>query len=478
MLGMSHNVALRRVSAFVNAAVVLLTLIGVVIGVNRNQMPGGLSDFLSMRITIKNLLVTAFVLAGGAVSFHVFGLTSPPAAAIRHEVVKIIKACTVAGVFAMLFPVTSHSEAFTPRIAFYFLPTAIVACICGRLVARVCTMPLTAALAGRRDVIVVGSGPGAVRLVRRLRDEGPDSIRVLGFVDSDNFSPVAEEIRNEIIGTMADLEALLMRLAVDQVLIALPADTCFPQIQYAISVCERAGVETKYFFSDMFELSVAKPAFEREENAPVVRLKVVHDDARLIVKRAIDAMAAVVGLVVLSPLMLLIAVAIRLTGPGPVIFVQERFGFRKRLFRMYKFRTMIPEAEKLQKQLEPQNEVSGPVFKIRNDPRITPLGRFLRKTSLDELPQLVNVLRGDMSLVGPRPLPQRDVSRFDNASLMRRFSVKPGLTCLWQIDGRSNTNFDRWIELDLRYIDTWSLSLDLVILAKTVPSVLAGRGAS
>jgi lipopolysaccharide/colanic/teichoic acid biosynthesis glycosyltransferase len=145
---------------------------------------------------------------------------------------------------------------------------------------------------------------------------------------------------------------------------------------------------------------------------------------------------------------------------------------------MYKFRTMVTNAEELQAKLESQNEAQGPVFKIRNDPRITSIGRILRKTSLDELPQFLNVLKGRMSLVGPRPLPQRDVSKFDAASLMRRFSVKPGLTCLWQISGRSDTNFDKWIELDLKYIDNWSLEMDMLILAKTIPVVVRGTGAA
>jgi lipopolysaccharide/colanic/teichoic acid biosynthesis glycosyltransferase len=144
---------------------------------------------------------------------------------------------------------------------------------------------------------------------------------------------------------------------------------------------------------------------------------------------------------------------------------------------MYKFRTMVPDAEKQQAKLEAANEAQGPVFKIRHDPRITSFGRMLRKTSLDELPQFLNVLSGEMSLVGPRPLPKRDVSKFDDASLMRRFSVKPGLTCLWQVNGRSNTDFDHWIALDLKYIDTWSLALDLSILMKTVPVVLLRKGA-
>jgi lipopolysaccharide/colanic/teichoic acid biosynthesis glycosyltransferase len=161
-----------------------------------------------------------------------------------------------------------------------------------------------------------------------------------------------------------------------------------------------------------------------------------------------------------------------------VIFKQTRYGLNKNPFSMYKFRSMVVDAESQQSQLEHLNETSGPVFKIKRDPRITRLGALLRKTSIDELPQLFNVLLGHMSLVGPRPLPTRDVSRFSDLSLMRRFSVKPGVTGLWQVSGRSNLDFDGWIALDLRYIDTWTLMLDLRILAMTIPAVLKGRGAS
>ena len=210
----------------------------------------------------------------------------------------------------------------------------------------------------------------------------------------------------------------------------------------------------------------------------MVSLKVVQDGYRQLVKRGIDIAGAIVGLAIHTPLMLAIAVAIKLTSPGSVLFTQERYGLHKRRFRMYKFRTMVPNAETLQAGLESRNEAQGPVFKIRHDPRVTTLGRLLRKTSLDELPQLFNVLRGEMSLVGPRPLPKRDVSKFENASLMRRFSVKPGLTCLWQVNGRSNTTFSSWIKQDLLYIDSWSLALDFRILIQTIPAVLLGTGAA
>jgi lipopolysaccharide/colanic/teichoic acid biosynthesis glycosyltransferase len=182
-------------------------------------------------------------------------------------------------------------------------------------------------------------------------------------------------------------------------------------------------------------------------------------------------------LVILSPLALITAIAIKIDSPGPVRFVQERVGLNKRKFRLYKFRTMVDSADQKQGDLEDLNEVSGPVFKINNDPRITSVGKIVRKTSIDELPQLFNVLKGDMSIVGPRPLPVRDYNGFDQDWHRRRFSVRPGITCLWQVKGRSNTSFVRWMELDMEYIDTWSLRLDLKILLRTVPAVLRGSGA-
>ena len=178
------------------------------------------------------------------------------------------------------------------------------------------------------------------------------------------------------------------------------------------------------------------------------------------------------------PVIGLIAMAIKLDSPGPVFFRQERVGHHKRRFTMLKFRTMIAGAERLQRELESLNEAEGPIFKIANDPRITRVGRFLRRSSLDELPQIFHVLTGEMSLVGPRPMSLRDVDLFDQGGQRKRFSVKPGLTCLWQISGRSELPFSKWLELDLHYIERWSLSLDVKILFKTLPAVLSGKGAS
>jgi lipopolysaccharide/colanic/teichoic acid biosynthesis glycosyltransferase len=175
--------------------------------------------------------------------------------------------------------------------------------------------------------------------------------------------------------------------------------------------------------------------------------------------------------------MIAAAIAVHLSSGGPILFVQTRYGRNRKRFPMFKFRSMVIDAEQRQAELETMNEAQGPVFKLKSDPRVTRVGTFLRRTSIDELPQLFNVLRGEMSLVGPRPLPLRDVSRFEESWLLRRFSVRPGITCLWQIKGRSETTFDQWIEQDLTYIDHWSLGLDLKILLMTIPAVLRGSGA-
>lgn len=194
-------------------------------------------------------------------------------------------------------------------------------------------------------------------------------------------------------------------------------------------------------------------------------------------KRGLDVLIATILLLVALPVLLLIAAAIKLSSPGSILFVQERIGLNKQRFRIYKFRTMIADAESYLSDLKAKNETGGAAFKMKNDPRVTGFGRFLRRSSLDELPQLINVLTGDMSLVGPRPLTVKDLESFPESSYDRRFSVKPGITCLYQISGRALLSFDQWMLLDLRYIDHWSLWLDVTILARTIPAVLKGAGA-
>jgi exopolysaccharide biosynthesis polyprenyl glycosylphosphotransferase len=244
------------------------------------------------------------------------------------------------------------------------------------------------------------------------------------------------------------------------------------------ALCEQQGIIMR-FDSDLFNLKIARPrttVFGGEE--PQLAQSVALKGHAFFLKRAIDIIVSTVVLVVFAPLLLAVALLIRFTSPGPILFGQVRLGFNKRRFTMYKFRSMVPDAERIQEELLHLNEMSGPVFKMRNDPRVTPMGRILRKTSLDELPQLFNVLKGEMSLVGPRALSVRDYQLFNEDWQRRRFSVPPGITCLWQIHGRNSIPFERWMELDMQYIDKWSLWLDLKILARTIPAVLKGSGAA
>jgi exopolysaccharide biosynthesis polyprenyl glycosylphosphotransferase len=250
------------------------------------------------------------------------------------------------------------------------------------------------------------------------------------------------------------------------------------QIEEVIRTCELEGVEV-WLVADFFQTRISRKSFDYFHGRPTLVFRTAPEASwPRVTKDLIDLFGAFVLFLATSPVLLLTAALIKLTSPGPILFRQERSGLNGRPFTMLKFRTMDTDAEQRQHELERLNEMSGPVFKLTNDPRITPLGKYLRKFSIDEFPQLLNVLRGEMSLVGPRPLPVDQVRRFNEMAHRRRLSVKPGLTCLWQTRGRNEvTSFEEWVRLDLEYIDHWSIWLDLVILFKTIPVVLLGKGA-
>ena len=276
---------------------------------------------------------------------------------------------------------------------------------------------------------------------------------------------------------ISELQSVIVQEAVDEVFISLPREKYGHLIEAIVHLCEEQGIVVRVW-TDMFGLRIAKPQIDELDGVPVVTIRSGPPDGwQLIAKRMIDILGSIVLLVLLTPLFVVIAGLVKIGSPGPVFFRQERIGFNKRHFWILKFRTMVMEAEQQQQALERFNEVNGPAFKIMNDPRITRIGKFLRRFSLDELPQLFNVLVGEMSLVGPRPLPVRDVQRIAIQWHRRRFSIKPGLTCLWQVNGRSTVNFENWVRMDLDYIDKWSLGLDARILLKTIPAVLKGSGA-
>jgi exopolysaccharide biosynthesis polyprenyl glycosylphosphotransferase len=452
--------------------VVLLLL--VLVAGNLARMPSGVEEFLAVRLSLKNiLLLTAFGLAWPAVLWAC-GLYEP--ARLREgqgEWPRLLLASGIACLLAMVFPLTSHSGTAEPIHALLFAaiiaPTAAVVRSGVRAVRQVRDRSRV------HRVFLVGSGPLAALVHGGLNADPRVRREVVGFVDSDpQPSLAAAGVRH--LGAVSEIEQLLMHEVVDEVFIALPVKSRYEEIQQALVACERVGIPAT-FPAPLFATTFGRPGSEHRENAPVMALGVARHDYRLGVKRAMDVLGAALILLLLSPVLLLVALAVKLSSPGPVLFAQDRYGYMKRRFRMLKFRTMVANAEKQQAALETQNEAAGPVFKIRSDPRITRLGRFLRRSSLDELPQLWHVLTGEMSLVGPRPLPVRDVGRFAEPWLMRRFGMRPGLTCLWQISGRCSLSFDQWIALDLQYIDRWSLWHDLSILARTLPAVVGGRGA-
>ena len=326
-----------------------------------------------------------------------------------------------------------------------------------------------------RSVIICGTGPRARALALGLAAHQDFRYQLLGFVDSDPHHHC--EGLAPLLGSVEQIESLMMRIPVDEVIVSLPLKSQFANIEHIVNVCGRAGIQAQYTL-DVFTTETAsdnRTVNVAEGNRVVMQM--VNQDHRMYLKDLVDRVLSGIGLVLLSPVLLLVALLVKLTSPGPVFFVQQRYGLNKRMFGMIKFRSMVVDAEARQAALEHLNEATGPTFKIRRDPRVTPIGKLIRRTSIDELPQLFNVLMGEMSLVGPRPLPNRDVERFPEAWLMRRFSVKPGITGLWQVSGRSDTDFDRAIKLDLRYIDKWSLALDFKILFRTVFAVVRGGGA-
>ncbi|HQY28606.1 MAG TPA: sugar transferase [Burkholderiaceae bacterium] len=386
----------------------------------------------------------------------------------------------IVGVMVMVAFMAIAAILFAPHLADrnFMVPFAIVLTalsIVARLVLRRFLARLRARGHNLRFVIVAGSGRRALSLQHKFASEPSIGYRVAGFVDDEVVGrppPGAPHL-----GTLDDLPRLLSQNVVDEVFVALPIKSCYGQIQRIVANCEAQGVPVT-MLTDLFALRLARTHLTMVGNIPALRLCDGPEfTQRVTIKRYVDFALAALGVLALSPLLLAVAVLIKLTSPGPVIFAQTRVGLNKRLFRLYKFRTMVAEAEIQQAGLESMNEASGPVFKIRNDPRVTPFGRFLRRTSIDELPQLLNVLKGDMSLVGPRPLPLRDVSGFRADWQRRRFSVLPGMTCLWQLNGRSDVSFERWMELDLEYIDNWSLARDFAILVRTAQAVLSGKGA-
>jgi exopolysaccharide biosynthesis polyprenyl glycosylphosphotransferase len=455
-------------------AVILAALVLVFLLTNVRSMPEGLEAFLGIRITVKNLLLLlAFTFTWPLLGVLTRLYDPRTVGSPRREAVRVLVTCGLLSAVALAFPTISVTGAFKYSAVLYFgIGSAMGIVVSRSLIRAVVPVPQSGST---RDAVIIGTGPRARRLYDELDLARNAEYNILGFVDSaDRAHP--GDLAGTRLGDLDDLESILMHHALDEVLIALPIKSRYADIQRVLESCQRVGVRAR-FGVDLFETTRCVGALEADQ-VSVVAAPRSPEGWRLVAKRCIDLVGGTVGLLLLSPLLLAAAAAIKLTSPGPALFAQDRYGLNRRRFKMYKLRTMVADADALQAGLEARNEATGPVFKIQDDPRITTIGKWLRRASIDELPQLLNVLRGEMSLVGPRPLPVRDVHRFTEAALMRRFSVRPGLTCLWQISGRSTLTFDDWIRLDLRYIDEWSMRLDVLILLRTLPAVVRGVGAA
>jgi lipopolysaccharide/colanic/teichoic acid biosynthesis glycosyltransferase len=437
-------------------AIAFCAAIAVLVLSNLGRIPNTIADFLIARITWAHMALGLVFLAAWQPCFSAFDKSMKNREPVFMVLGYILRGATLATlVLAAILYVAAVKT--PPLLALPLFWSASVILVTSRVI--LARLMLSVPWRHRNQVLIVGTGPIGRRAWRHIRTMHHRSSSVVGFADINApQSTTYPEITSKYLGDIKDMEKIVLNNIVDTVVIALPAKSCYQVIEDLLPICESVGID------DGNTLPFNLPT---RENGLTAR----------ILKRALDLAVAIPASIVLFPIGLLIAATVRLDSPGTALFKQRRYGYRRREFTLLKFRTMVADAEQLMNSLEDRNERDGPIFKIKNDHRITRVGRFLRRTSLDELPQLINVLSGSMSLVGPRPMSIRDVPLLSSSFSMRRFRVKPGITGLWQVSGRSNLTFDQWIAMDFRYIDNWSIKLDLSILLRTIPAVLKGTGA-
>lgn len=388
------------------------------------------------------------------------------------DVLKASMLGTIILSFAVLFLDREH---FSRSLLLLFGACTFAVVSMGEVVARWLLRLVRKKGFSYRNVLVVGTDESAHRYISLIHRHRGWGLRPIGYL-SGFCSGTLSGLGVESLGHIDGIARVLEEHVVDEIFFAVPPEE-MRSIEPAIRKCEELGVKV-HVAAELFPRLESKSHLEEFCGMPVITFaRVPHHVGQLFAKRLIDVVASTVALIVLAPFFPIIAVAIKLESSGPVFFAQTRSGRNKRLFRLLKFRTMYHDASIKLKELQTLNEMTGPVFKMRNDPRVTRVGRFLRKLSFDELPQFINVLKGDMSLVGPRPPIPEETTKYERWQL-RRLSMKPGITCLWQVSGRNKIGFEDWMKLDLKYIDNWSLWLDLRIMARTIPAVILARGAS
>lgn len=389
---------------------------------------------------------------------------------LHRELERMLKAHLLAFVLCLSVALLYDPKFINNRFFFYFEAITLSLAVFIHIIIRVILQTMRKYGRNTRYVLVLGSGPAAEKYLEKIKENPRLGYKVIGYL-----APEKNGLKIPYFGDYSQLESVMSLKIVDLTVVTAPVTD--KAIKGCLELLDIMGKSVVIMLDDM----LSKVARSRPVDFDGLFMVAYDSHPRRpwheFVKRFMDFSLTAIGLAIISPLLLVIALAIKLTSEGPVIFSQERVGINGRVFKMYKFRSMVQDAETLKSKLVYLNEMSGPVFKIRDDPRVTKVGRFLRKTSLDELPQLWNVLKGDMSLVGPRPPLPKEVDMY-NLKHRKRLAVKPGITCIWQISGRNDVDFEQWMEMDAEYVDRWSLWLDMEILAKTVPVVLMRKGAS
>jgi exopolysaccharide biosynthesis polyprenyl glycosylphosphotransferase len=452
--------------------------LAIVLSLNGRQS-GSLERFLAMRIQVWNVVIFAAIVAAWHVVFCLCGMYQSKRFSTTYtQTIDALKSTTLSTAVLKIMAIFFSISMVRAGLVVLFWGISFVAITVGRLTLRFVLSKIRLRGRNMRYMLILGTNQRAVDFAGSIRMAPELGYRILGFVDQDSrlvsTSPGAEL---GLVCTLGSLPEFLRHNVVDEVVNYLPMRSFYEHAAQVASLCELHGIILR-LNTDAFGITKSRSqAGNLNGHNYIMAYPGISEVWPLIAKRTVDILVSLAVLLLLAPLFATVVLLIKLTSPGPIFFLQDRVGYNKRTFRICKFRTMVPNAEKLMANLEKMNEASGPVFKIKDDPRITSVGKFLRRTSIDELPQLINVLKADMSLVGPRPLPIRDYQGFNEDWQRRRFSVKPGITCLWQVNGRSSITFDEWMRLDLQYMDEWSLWLDMKILARTIPAVLKGSGA-
>ena len=399
--------------------------------------------------------------------------------AMRIQIHDGLKATTLSTFWFLAISALFSFETLSTLNLFIFWWAVSLLVITSRILLRMTLMVGRRSGYNYRYLLIVGTNPRAQGTVARIEASPELGYKIVGFVteESDDGIPNPETGGYPIIGTLPNLRNILESKQVDEIMVCLPVEARVSDITRIVRDAKELGLVVRILpdFGEGFPMD--KLHLEEFGNEFVITLFREQMLLQLLLKRIADILISIVVIIATLPITVAVAIVIKLTSKGPIFFGQQRFGMNKRPFTLYKFRSMVADAEELKAALAQQNEMDGPAFKIKDDPRITRIGKFIRKMSIDELPQLINVLRGEMSLVGPRPPLPDEVEKYDWL-FRKRLSIKPGLTCIWQVSGRNNVSFEEWMEMDRQYVENWSLGLDAKILLKTIPTVLLAKGAS